>query len=54
MTQTKKLVCGTQSALDKAIDTYKAKGWAVERTETIPRGSTGRSTYIAYFTKETK
>lgn len=51
MTLTKKLVFGTQHGLDKAIETYTAKGWEVERTETIPRGITGRETYLLYLKK---
>lgn len=49
MTQTKKLVCGTQRALDREIEAHKLKGWEVERTEIASRGcSTKLSTYIAY------
>lgn len=47
MTQTKKLVYGGRHGLDKAVTTYTAKGWEVVNTETVPRGNTGRMTYIA-------
>lgn len=50
--QTKKLVLGTQNALDKAIENYAAKGWDVVRTEIIARGITGRHTYIANLKRE--
>lgn len=52
MTQTKKLVLGTQYALDKAIKEYAARGWSVVSTETIPRGNTGRLTYIAHLKRK--
>lgn len=49
MTRTKKLVCGTQRALDKEIETHKVRGWTVERMATIQRGkATKLFTYIAY------
>ena len=49
MTQTKKLVCGTQRALDKEIEAHKAKGWTVERTEKVPRGlKSNKFTYLTY------
>lgn len=49
MPQTKKLVCGTQKALDKEIEAHKAKGWTLERTRTIPRGlKSDKLTYLAY------
>lgn len=48
MTQTKKLVHGTQRGLDKQIELHNAKGWVLQSTETVPRGNTGRLTYIAY------
>lgn len=55
MIQTKKLVCGTQRALDKEIESHKAKGWAVERTNTVPRGTSSRLfTYLAYLKREKK
>lgn len=53
MTQTKKLVCGTQCALDKGIEAHKAKGWTVERTDKVPRGlKSSKFTYIAYLKRE--
>ena len=47
MTQTKKLVYGGKRGLDKAVENHKAKGWEVDRTNTIPRGNTGKMIYIA-------
>lgn len=52
MTQTKKLVFGTQRGLDKAVELHKAKGWVIVGTETIPRGSTGRNIYIAHLNRD--
>lgn len=49
MEQTKKTVHGTQYALDKAIERYKADGWTVDRTEKVPRGTASKKfTYVAY------
>lgn len=53
MTRTKKLVCGTQRALDKEIEAQKTKGWTVERTDKVPRGkATKLITYLAYLKRE--
>lgn len=47
MTQTKKIVLGTQHALDKAIEFFTAKGWEVEKAYSVPRGRlSSKSTYI--------
>ena len=53
MTQTKKLVCGTQKALDKEIHAHNTKGWTVERTDTVPRGRLSKLfTYLAYLKRQ--
>lgn len=44
----KKIVHATQVALDKAVARLKESGWVLQSTETVPRGNTGRLTYIAY------
>ncbi len=55
MTDRKKLVYGTQRALDKEIEAYKAKGWTVERTEKVPRGRLSKLfTYLAYLKRESQ
>lgn len=54
MTRHKKTVHATRRALDKAIEQYRGRGWEVERTEALPRGITGRMTYIAYLKRDTQ
>lgn len=51
MTQTKKIVLGTQRAVNKAVEDCQAKGWGVERKERIPRGCTNKFNYILYLKK---
>lgn len=53
MTQAKKLVCGTQRALDKEIEVHKTKGWTMEKTENVRRGkATKLFTYISYLKRQ--
>jgi len=53
MAQIKKIVCGTQRGLEGSIERHKASGWAVERTEAVPRGTaTSKMTYTAYLKRE--
>lgn len=51
MTQTKKLVYGTQRGLNRQIELHEAKGWVPSGSFAIPRGRTGRMTYIANLEK---
>lgn len=45
----KKIVRGTQRALDLDIASHRTRGWEVEREEKVPRGmATKKFTYIAY------
>ncbi len=45
----KKIVCGTQRALDLDIVSHRTRGWEVEREEKVPRGTASKKfTYIAY------
>ncbi len=45
----KKILHGTQRALDKDLERLKEQGWEVERSEKVPRGTVSRKfTYIAY------
>lgn len=52
MTQTKKLVFGTQRGLNGAIQAHKSKGWMVDSTAVIPRGLASKLyTYIAFLSR---
>ena len=42
MTQTTKIVCGTQRAYDKEIEKRKAAGWRIVSEEVKPRGMASR------------
>ncbi len=45
----KKIVCGTQQALDLDIVSHRTRGWEVVREEKVPRGTASKKfTYIAY------
>jgi len=45
----KKIVHGTQSALDLDIVGHRTRGWEVEREEKVPRGTASKKfTYVAY------
>lgn len=52
MTVSKKIVYGSLVGLEKSIKVHQEKGWKVTDTGKIPRGNTGRYTYIAYLEKE--
>jgi len=55
MTQIKKIVHGTQRALDLDIVRHNAKGWEVVKTEKVPRGAaTPKMTYTACLKREKK
>lgn len=49
----KKIVRGTQRALDIDVAKHRASGWEVEREEKVPRGTASRLfSYVAYLKRE--
>ena len=53
MTQTVKIVCGTQRAYDKEIEHRKARGWQIVSSEVKPRGmATKLMVYTANLIRE--